>query len=166
MFFPAWRFIWELERGVKNTCKLSWWSTHLFPQSVQRGKYCISGHLIGLKVTSLEFSNMESMLANLESNWNLLEQPSSTSVFSNTSFLTLASIFYCPSVPRLFPKLRFPTKKWLFLGINLSSRSVLQSFFNQPTPSIKTYPSHSPFPLDCSQTSPIWWTINSFFPQH
>lgn len=69
----------------KNLCKLNSWTILLFPQPVQRGKYYVNGHLISLKVTSLEFSNMGSMLANLASRWHLLQQPSPNSVFGITS---------------------------------------------------------------------------------
>ena len=72
------------KREKKNLCKLNSW-TILVPQPVQRGKYCVNGHLISLKVTSLEFSNMGSVLANLASRWHLLQQPSPNSVFGLTS---------------------------------------------------------------------------------
>lgn len=36
------------KRGV-DLCKLNCWTSHLFPQPVQRGKYSVSGHLMGLK---------------------------------------------------------------------------------------------------------------------
>lgn len=77
------------KRGV-DLCKLNWWTSHLFPQPVQRGKYSVSGHLMGLKV---DFLNMKSTLANLGSRWNIFQQPAPNSVFSKTPLLTLPSSF-------------------------------------------------------------------------
>lgn len=96
------------KREKKNLCKLNSW-TILFPQPVQRGKYCVNGHSISLKVTSLEFSNMGVNVSKLG------KQVTFTSAtFSQLCVWYYLSLLYplssnCPSVPPLFPTLSFPT---------------------------------------------------------
>lgn len=149
---------WEQEKErKKNLCKLSWWTLHFFPQPVQRGKHYINEYLIGLRVTSLEFSNTGSMLANLESRWHLLQQTSPNSVLHKTSpcfTLCLHTALLLLSLPHT----KVPHREVASLGSNLSSRSVFLLFLQSAQPSIKTHPSRYPCPLDPPHTS-SWFIL-------
>lgn len=117
VFFLAWRFIWEQGKEGKRSLqvKLVYYSS--LPTAGPKNKYYGRGHLTGLRGRSLELSTMEAMPANSGSGWNSLWLPSLNFVLSKTSlFLGLCSS-YCPSIPRLFRKLRFPTHKWLIQEI-------------------------------------------------